>query len=296
MLPLSRLNVLELQEFKERLRSALRWAGQGHRPCGACPAADFVKQLAFGTSVAIVLETELALRCQLPAISGHRAISGFHLISLTHLTSSTGIKPFTDRLCCCSRAPCQHHWHSGSVPRRRWLRDQSRSRRSSWERALCRNLIFIIRPSRSICRHAQGAGFKCGLLVSSQPISLTTINARLNVTDANIPSRWLLSSNRSLVFAGRESRGGWDGSCNRFRTSYRAFRCRRATSLLRMRNGDVAGWDRVRAPRLRTTHFRAPNVQTFWNRSRENRVGLLSWRRWVPEGFPTEKTSHHHVR
>ena len=46
----------------------------------------------------------------------------------------------------------------------------------------------ILRPSRSICRHAQGAGVKCGLLVSSQPISLTTINARLNVTDANIPS------------------------------------------------------------------------------------------------------------
>ena len=37
--------------------------------------------------------------------------------------------------------------------------------------------------------HAQGAGVKCGLLVSSQPTSLTTINARLNVTDANIPSR-----------------------------------------------------------------------------------------------------------
>ena len=43
-------------------------------------------------------------------------------------------------------------------------------------------------PSRLISRHAQGAGVKCGSLVSSQPISLPTINARLNVTDANIPS------------------------------------------------------------------------------------------------------------
>jgi hypothetical protein len=38
-------------------------------------------------------------------------------------------------------------------------------------------------------RHALNPGRECGLLASSQPTSLITINAPLNVRDATIPKR-----------------------------------------------------------------------------------------------------------
>jgi hypothetical protein len=50
-------------------------------------------------------------------------------VPLTHFKSLTGIQPFADRLCCWPGAPFQHH-RPRLCPRRRWLRDQKRSRLS----------------------------------------------------------------------------------------------------------------------------------------------------------------------
>ena len=116
----------------------------------------------------------------------------------THCPPLTGFGPFADLLFRWLRAPCQHH-RQQLGPGRRWLRDKSRSRLCrDKECPPCRNLTRLIRRTRSLCRPAQNVEAQCGSPASNLPTSPTTIYARSNVRNANIPKRWWSNLNRTL--------------------------------------------------------------------------------------------------
>ena len=53
------------------------------------------------------------------------------------------------------------------------------------------------------------------------------------------------------------------GSCNRFLTSYRAFQCRRATSLSAGGTTTMLVGLKLKSPGYELRTFECPNVQTF---------------------------------
>jgi hypothetical protein len=163
-------------------------------------------------------------------------------VLLTHSPSLTGFMPFADLLFRSLRAPCEHH-RQRLCPGRRWLRDQSRSRLCFVGDAPCLNLTRLIRAKRRNSSHrAQNAEALCGLLASSQPTILTTINGRLNVRNAIILN---IDGQVQLTGGGRMSIILYPTAVQHSESIQRpnCSKCRSATQLFGIEAADRPGYD-----------------------------------------------------